>query len=136
MNPTNDDWASADPTQNITLGDADQFRNALAAALTIQFSQMYVKTSSGDTISESDLRGNNPVPAAAINLWGTLADPSPAPVNIAELRSAIRMAAQRGNPVGDLEDILRQSLPRTDVGALILRVPAIQTALGTAIAAI
>jgi len=136
MNPTMNDWASADPTQNITLADADQFRNGLAQALAIQFADLYVKTSSGDTVSESELRRNNPVPGAALNLWGTLADVSPAAVNIAEMRSAIRSAAQRDNPVGDLEDILRQALPRTDVQDVILRVPSIQAAVRSALASV
>ena len=136
MNPTMNDWASADPTQNITLADADQFRNGLAQALAIQFADLYVKTSSGDTVSESELRRNNPVPGAALNLWGTLADVSPSAVNIAEMRSAIRSAAQRDNPVGDLEDILRQALPRTDVQDVILRVPSIQAAVRSALASV
>jgi len=136
MNPTTNDWASADPTQNITLGDADQFRNGLASALAIQFADTFVKTSSGDTISETEMRRNNPVPGAAMNLWGTLADASPSAVNIAEMRTAIRSAAQRDNPVGDLENILRQALPRTDVQDTILRAPAIQAAVRSAISSI
>ena len=70
MNPTND-WASSDATQNITLADADQFKNQLAAALVVQFADRFAKTASGEIISETELR-RNPLPAAPVNLWGTL----------------------------------------------------------------
>ncbi|MGD0295744.1 MAG: hypothetical protein ABSE86_01430 [Bryobacteraceae bacterium] len=44
MDPTANDWASSDPTQNITLADADQFKNQLAGALVVQFADRFVKT--------------------------------------------------------------------------------------------
>jgi hypothetical protein len=134
MNPTND-WASSDPTQNITLADADQFKNQLAAALVVQFADRFAKTTSGEIINETDLR-RNPLPAAPVNLWGTLAGIGAAPVNIAQMRTAVRAAAQSGNPAGDLQNILHQALPKSDVPTMLLRVPAVAVALGTAIAQI
>jgi hypothetical protein len=135
MNPTANDWASSDATQNITLAAADQFKNQLAAALVVQFADRFAKTASGEIISETQLR-SNPFPAAPVNLWGTLAGVGAAPVNIAQMRTAIRAAAQSGNPAGDLQNILHQALPKSDVSIVLLRVPAVALALGTAIAQI
>jgi hypothetical protein len=71
-----------------------------------------------------------------VNLWGTLADASPAEVNIAELRASLRAAALNDNPVGELENALKKALPKTDVQSIILRVPALQSAVRSAIASI
>lgn len=134
MNPTND-WASSDATQNITLADADHFKNQLAAALAVQFADLFAKTTSGDIISEAELR-RNPLPAAPVNLWGTLAGVGAAPVNIAQMRAAVRAAAQSANPSGDIQNILHQALPKSDVSTMLLKVPAVAVALGAAIAQI
>jgi hypothetical protein len=136
MNPVTNDWASSDPTQNITLAEADQFKNQLASALVVQFADRFVKTASGAIIDETELRRNNPFPAARVNLWGTVAGVGAAQVNIAQMRTAVRAAAQGNNPAGDLHTILQQALPKTDVSMMILRVPAVMVAIGTAIAQI
>jgi hypothetical protein len=135
MNTAGNDWASSDPTQNITLAEADQFKNQLAAALAVQFADRFVKTGSGEIINESELR-RNPLPAAPINLWGTLAGVAAAPVNVAQLRASIRSAARGSNPAGELENILHQAFPKTDVSTIILRLPAVASAIGTAISQI
>ena len=134
MNPRTD-WASSDPTQNITLAEADQFKNQLASSLSVQFADRFVKTSTGEVISETELR-RNPLPAAAINLWGTLAGTGAAQVNIAQMRSAIRAAGKGHNPAGDLENILHQALPKSDVASMMLRIPAVGAALGAVISQI
>jgi len=136
MNPIANDWASADPTQNLTLAEADQLRDRLAAALAVQFGSTFVQTTSGDTVSEDELRRNNPMPAAPVNLWGALAGVAAVPQNLAELRAALRAAARGNNPVGDLENVLIQALPKSDAQAMVLRAPAIQAAVQTAIAQI
>jgi hypothetical protein len=136
MNPIANDWASSDPTQNLTLAEADQFQNGLAAALAVQFGDRFVKTTNGETVSETELRRNNPLPAAAVNLWGTLAGVAPEPLNLAEMRASIRSAATGNNPVGDLENLLRQGLPKSDIQSIVLRAPAIQAAVRNAIAGI
>lgn len=136
MNPTTNDWASSDPTQNITLAEADQFKNQLAGALVIQFGDTFVKTTGGESITEAEFRRNNPLPSAPLNLWGTLAGVSSAPVNLAEMRSAIRAAAQGNNPVGDLENILHQALPQSDIQEMLLRAPSLQSAVRNAISQI
>jgi hypothetical protein len=57
-------------------------------------------------------------------------------VNVAELRASVRAAALSGNPVGELASALKQALPTSDTQAIILRVPSIQSAVRSAIAAI
>ena len=135
MNPASNDWASSDPTQNITLADADQFKNQLAAAIAVQFADRFAKTVTGDIVSETELR-RSPLPAAAVNLWGTLAGVGAAQINVAQMRAAVRTAAQSNNPAGELQTILQQALPQSDVPSMILRLPAVMVAIGTAIAQI
>jgi len=129
MNPQTD-WASADPTQNITLAEADQFKNQIASALSVQFADRFVKTATGEVIGETEIR-RNPLPGAAINLWGTLAGAGAAAMNIAQMRTAIRAAGKGHNPAGDLENILHQALPKSDVATMMLRIPAVGAAIGS-----
>jgi hypothetical protein len=135
MNPTANDYTAPNPAQNISLADADQFRDRLAGALTLEFGNRFVKTMTGAAITESDVRQNASL-AQPVNLWGTLADAAPAEVNVAQLRASIRAAASGDNPVGDIENVLKQALPATDVQSILLRVPAIQSAVRSAIAPI
>ena len=135
MNPAANDYSAPNAAQNISLSDADQFRDRLAGALALAFADRYVKTTTGGVVSESDLR-QSASPVQPVNLWGILADASPSEVNVAELRACLQAAALGDNPVGDLENALRQALPKTDVRAVILRVPAIQSAVRNAIAGI
>jgi hypothetical protein len=135
MNPAANDYSAPNAAQNISLTEADQFRDRLAGALTLEFANRYVKTPTGGVVSESDLR-QNASPAQPVNLWGTLGDASPAEVNVAELRASLRSAALGDNPVGDLENALRQALPKTDIQSILLRVPAIQSAVRSAISPI
>ncbi len=135
MNPTANDWASSDPTQNITLGEADQFKNQVAAALAVQFAETFVKTASGEIVNETELR-HSPLPAAPVNLWATLAGTGATPVNVAQMRASIRSAARSGNPAGDLQTILHHALPKSDVSIVILRFPAVAAAITAAISQI
>ena len=128
MNSGND-WASSDPTQNITLAAADQFKNQLAAALTIQFGERFITTSSGETITEPEFK-NCPSPAAPVNLWGKLAGVGAVPINVAQMHSAILSAGRNNNPAGDLANLLHQAFPSADIGTMMLRIPAVATALG------
>jgi hypothetical protein len=135
MNPAANDYSASNAAQNISLTDADQFRDRLAGALALEFANRYVKTTTGGVVAESDLRQNASA-AQPVNLWGTLADASPAEVNVAELRASLRSAALGDNPVGDLENALKQALPKTDIQSILLRVPAIQSAVRSAISPI
>jgi hypothetical protein len=135
MNPAVNDWASSDPSQNITMVEADQFKNQLASALAVQFAERFVKTVGGEVINETELR-RNPLPAAPVNMWGTLEGVGAAPLNMAQMRAAMRSAARSNNPAGELQNILHQALPKSDISTIILRLPAVAAAIGTAIAQI
>ena len=135
MNPAANDYSASNATQNISLAEADQFRDRLAGALALEFADRHVKTPTGGVVSESDLR-QTADPAQPLNLWGTLADTSPAEVNVAEFRASLRSAALGDNPVGDVENALRVALPKTDVQSILLRVPAIQSAVRSVISPI
>ena len=129
MNSGND-WASSDPTQNITLAAADQFKNQLAAALTIQFGERFIKTANGETITEAEFK-KSVSPAAPVNLWGTLVGGTGAvPINVAQMHAAIVSAGRNSNPAGDLANILHQAFPAADVANVMLRIPAVATAIG------
>ena len=68
-----------------------------------------------------------------MNLWGTLAGVGAVQVNVAQMWAAVRAAAQGNNPSGDLQTILQQALPKSDVKEMILRVPSVMVAIATAI---
>ena len=128
MNSGND-WASSDPTQNITLAAADQFRNQLAAALTIQFAERFIQTASGEPVTEAKFK-NGLSPAAPVNLWGTLAGVGAVPINVAQMHAAVLSAGRNNNPAGDLANLLHQAFPTADVANMMLRIPAVATAIG------
>jgi hypothetical protein len=129
MNPIANDWASTNAAQNITISDADQFANQLAVGVAIQFGGRFVKTKAGEVITEAELKQNGYLALHAVNLWGSFAGVAPVAINIAELRSRIRSAALADNPVGELENVLRQALPQIDPQVTILRAPVIQAAV-------
>jgi hypothetical protein len=135
MNPAANDWASSDPTQNITLANADQFKNQLAAAIAVQFAERFVKTSSGEIVSEAELQRSS-LPAAPLNLWGTLVGVGSAQLNVAQLRTSFRAAAQSNNPSGELQTILQQAFPKSDPSSIIMRLPGVLVAIGAALAQI
>jgi hypothetical protein len=135
MNPTANDYSSPDPAQNISLTEADQFRDRLAGALALEFGNRYVKTTNGVIVTESEVRQNGS-PAQPVNLFGTLADLTAVEINVAEWHSSIRAAALGENPVGDLENALKQALPQSDVQSILLRATSIQAAVRSLIAAI
>src|SRR5271166_2707315 len=104
MNPAANDYSAPNAAQNISLTEADQFRDRLAGALAVEFGNRYVKTTTGAIVTEADVRQNASL-AQPVNLWGTLADAAPAEMNVAELLASIRAAASGDNPVGDIESI-------------------------------
>ena len=108
MNPAANDFAAPIAAQNISLADADQFRDRLAGALTLEFGSRFVTTTTGGIVTESDVRQSRST-AQPVNVWGTLADPAPAEINVAQLRASIRAAASGDDPVGDIENVLKQA---------------------------
>ena len=123
------DWASPDPSKNITLADADNFANALVAALQVQFSDRYVRTQFGQIISVAELRQNNYMSPLPVHLYGKLAAASAVEFNVAEFRSQLRGAAQCDDPVGELTKVLSAATPGQNIAANILRIPAFADAV-------
>jgi hypothetical protein len=132
MKQTANNWASPDSSKNITLAEADQFRNQLAAALAIQFADRFVRTTTDEIISEAELRANQFISPLPVNLWGHLAGPVRAGFNVAALRASFRDAAQGDNPFGDFETIVQNALPGLDLAGFLSRIPVLQQALKTA----
>ncbi|HLJ47756.1 MAG TPA: hypothetical protein VKU01_17185 [Bryobacteraceae bacterium] len=117
------DWASPDPSKNMTLADSDNFANALVAALQVQFGDRFIRTQYGEVISLAELRQNNFMSPLPVNLEGRLAAASAVEFNVAEFRSQLRDAAKGDDPVGDLTRILSAATPGQNVAANILRIP-------------
>jgi hypothetical protein len=135
MNPAGNDYSASNATLNISLTEADQFSDRLAGALALEFGNRYVKTTTGAVVTEADVRLSASL-VQPVNLWATLADPAAAEFNVAEWRALVRAAASGDNPVGDLENALKQVLPRSDVQSILLRPVPIQSAVRSAIAPI
>ena len=127
------DWASPDPSKNMTLADSDSFANALVAGLQLQFGDRYVKTQFGAIISATELRQNNFMSPLAVNLYGKLAAASAVEFNIADFRSQLRDAAKGDDPVGDLTKVLTAATPGQNIAANILRIPAFADAVRQAL---
>lgn len=134
MNPSNN-WASSNPAENITLAEADQFKNQLASALALEFADRFVKAGGGATVSEAEIR-RSPLAGAPLNLWGTLAGVDAVAVNVAQMHAGIRSAAGSTNLVGELENVLKQALPKSDVAGILLRLPVVAAAVGGVVGSI
>src|ERR1019366_5037081 len=105
MSQSANDWASPDPSKNMSLAEADQLSNQLAGGLCVQFGNRYVKTTNGNVISESELRANNYMSPLAVNLYGNLAAANVQEFNIAQFRGSLRNAAVADDPTGTLVGI-------------------------------
>ena len=127
------DWASPDPTQNITLADANTFSNALAGGLQVQFGDRYIRTTQNQIVTEAELRANTFILPLPVNLLAHLAAPESQEINIAAFRASLRAAASADDPTGTLCQLLSQAMPETDVPDLFTRIPAIQLVILSAL---
>ena len=73
MSQSANNWASADQSKNLTLADADRLGTQLAANLGLQLGSKYVKTTTGEKISEKELRDNQFISPLPVNLYGETA---------------------------------------------------------------
>lgn len=133
MNQSANNWASPDQSKNITLAEADRLGYQLAGALALQFSTRYVKTTTGETISEEELRGNQFISPLPVNLLGKLAGAGSTDFNIAEFRASLKHAATSDDPITALLAILRQALPATNGPVSLTRMPAIRQVIADAL---
>jgi hypothetical protein len=127
------DWASPDPTQNMTLANAETFNYALAAAFEFGFGDMYVRTTENQIIPAAELRANSFIAPLPVNLCGLLAAAGAQEVNIAQFLASLQAAAVAGDPTGTLCQLLSQAMPGTDVPSQLTRIPAIQQVILSAL---
>ncbi len=134
MNQSARDWASTDPSKNMTLAEVDQLNNELAAAFCIQLGDRYVRTQYNNIIGEPELRGNNYISPLPVNLFSRLALAGSEEFNIAQFRASIREAAQSDDPTGTLVTILQRLLPHNNsIASMFTRIPAVQAVIASAL---
>ena len=137
MSQSANDWASPDPSKNMTLADLDRFRYQIAGALCIQIGTCWIRTTSNSIISESELRQNTFISPLPVNLCGTLALPGCQEFNVAGFRSELRQAASSDDPTGSLVVLLQQYLPTNNaVPAMLTRIPTVQAVIASAMKSI
>lgn len=133
MTSSANDWASPDPSKNITLAEADHFRDILVASLGLQFGYRFVLTQYGNRISETELRQNNFLSVLPVNLMGLLV-PGSQEFNVAQLRQSIRDAASSDDPIGYLNSLLQQIFPHViSVSTLYTQIPAVRNLIASAL---
>jgi hypothetical protein len=123
------DWASPDPTQNMTLAAAITFCDALAGSLQVQFASRYILTTENQIIPEAELRANPFILPLPVNLYGYLVAQDSQPLNIAQFQASLQQAALAEDPTGTLCQILGAAMPETDVPDQFTRIPAVQQVL-------
>jgi hypothetical protein len=133
MNHSANNWASPDQSKNMTLADADRLGNQLAGALSLQFSTKFVRTTTGETVSEEELRGNQFISPLPVNLFAKLAGPGSNEFNIADFRASLKHAATADDPTTALLTIMQQALPLTNAPSQLTRMPAIQQLIADAL---
>jgi hypothetical protein len=126
-------WASPDQSKNMTLADADRLGYQLAGNLGLQFGTKYVKTTTGEKVSEQELRGNQFISPLPVNLFAELVGASRNEFNIAEFRATLKHAATADDPITALLTIMQQALPGTNGPSMITRIPAVQQVIADAL---
>src|ERR1700736_4001594 len=109
MNHSANNWASPDQSKNMTLAEADRLGYQLAGALALQFSTKFVKTTTGEIISEQELRDNQFISPLPVNLFAKLAGQTPNEFNIADFRASLKHAATGDDPTTALLTIVQQA---------------------------
>lgn len=133
MSQSANNWASPDQSKNTILADADRLGYQLASNLGLQFGTKYVKTTTGETISEQELRGNQFISPLPVNLFSELVGAPRNQFNVAEFRASLKHAATADDPITALLTIIQQALPGTNGPALLTRIPAIQQVITDAL---
>lgn len=133
MSQSANNWASPDKSKNITLADADRLGNQLASNLGLQFGSKYVKTTTGEKISEQELRGNQFISPLPVNLYAELVGPVRGEFNIADFHNGLKRAATADDPVTALLTIMQEALPGTNGPAMLTRMPAVQQVIADAL---
>jgi hypothetical protein len=134
MKQSANDWASPDPSKNMTLAEADQLNNQLAGALCLQIGSRWVQTQYGQIITDTELRQNTFIAPLPVNLYGMLAIPGCQGFNLADFRKSLRTLAEADDPTGSLVIFLQQLLPQYNgIPAMFTRIPAVQAVITAAL---
>ncbi len=126
MSQSANNWASADQSKNMTLADADRLGNQLAGNLGLQLGSKYVKTTTGEKISEKELRDNQFISPLPVNLYGELAGGTRLEFNIADFQASLKRAATADDPITSFIQLVQHFLPDTNGPSMITRMPAVQ----------
>ena len=126
MSQSANNWASADQSKNMTLADADRLGNQLAVNLGLQIGSKYIRTTSGETVSEKELRDNSFISPLPVNLYGQLAGGTRVEFNIADFQASLKRAASADDPITSFIQVLQRALPDINGAAQITRMPAVQ----------
>jgi hypothetical protein len=119
-------WASPDQSKNMTLADADRLGTQLAGSLGLQLVDKHVVTTSGETISEKELRENQFLSPLPVNLFGDLAGGTRTVFNIADFRASLKTAAGADDPITAFVKVVEHALPGASGVSMITRIPAVQ----------
>jgi hypothetical protein len=133
MSQSANNWASADESKNSTLANADRLGNQLAANLGIQLGSKYVKTTTGEKISEKELRDNQFISPLPVNLYGELVGGTRVEFNIADFQATLKRAAAADDPITSFIQLVQHYLPDTNGASLITRMPAVQQIIADAL---
>ncbi len=133
MSQSANNWASADQSKNITLADADRLGNELTANLGLQLGSKYVKTTTGEKISEKELRDNQFISPLPVNLYGELAGGTRVEFNIADFQASLKRTAAADDPITTYIELVQHFLPGTNGAFMITRMPAVQQLIADAL---
>lgn len=133
MSQSANNWASADQSKNITLADADRFGNELTANLGLQLGSKYVKTTTGEKISEKELRDNQFISPLPVNLYGELAGGTRVEFNIADFQATLKRTADAGDPITSYIQLVEHFLPGAVGALMITRMPAVEQLIADAL---
>ncbi|MGI8741063.1 MAG: hypothetical protein ACR2NN_00555 [Bryobacteraceae bacterium] len=102
-------------------------------SLGLQIVDKHVRTTSGETVSEKELRDNQFLSPLPVNLYGDLAGGSRSEFNIADFRASLKSAAGADDPITAFVQIVERALPGTSGVSMITRIPAVQHVIADAL---
>ena len=85
-----------------------------------------MRTTTGETVSEKELRDNSFISPLPVNLYGQLAGGTRVEFNIADFQASLRRAASADDPITSLIQLVQHALPDINGPAQITRMPAVQ----------
>ena len=127
-------WASPDQSKNITLAAATAFAAQLTSALGLQLTGLFVQSTSGEHVTEQELRGNQFESPLPVNLWGELAGGTRKQFNVASFIAEVKALKDADDALTALTSMIEKYLPGTNGMSYLTRMPAVQQAIADALA--